>query len=521
MSAAEERIREVAQAATDSASGSASVAETIRESGLLHLGDSPTADEVEAALRRLATLTNGADIIRREAIRGEACRVMKRYGWRAAAFDAALPKPPMLNGRGDRQGRVLALSDPDPWLDVVNGAALLREVADLLERYVVLPRHAEIGLALWVLHTWCFDAATATPRLEVTSPTPRAGKTRVMTLLDALCRRTLTTASISPAALYRVVERNSPTLLLDETEQLPDELRALLRAGHTRASAYVVRCHPETLEPELFSAWCPVALARIGRSRGADADRCVVISMHRRLASEPVARLREDTIREDCKQLRQRALRWATDHLDALRDADPDLPDELDDRQRDCWRPLVAIADVAGGEWPELVRKAALGLSGAASEDDDTQPRVVQLLADLRELFGDREVDSLPTTEIITHLTRLDDRPWREYSRGKPLSDVALARLLKSVGVRPQRWREGDDRARGYVATSWGRIPALPTCSDPGHPGQCYCRNGKRRCCDPGHGLGWPRYGSDRFAHYANGCPGWPRFAGSPGAGWC
>src|SRR5262245_65864349 len=57
--------------------------------------------------------------------------------------------------------------------------------------------------------------------------------------------------------------------------------------------------------------------------------------------------------------------RWANDNIDLLCDADPATPDVLNDREADCWRPLLAIADRAGGEWPHLARSAAVSLSNS------------------------------------------------------------------------------------------------------------------------------------------------------------
>ncbi len=60
---------------------------------------------------------------------------------------------------------------------------------------------------------------------------------------------------------------------------------------------------------------------------------------------------------------------------------------ELNDRARDAWEPLIAIADIAGGHWPERARKAAVTLAGvheAEAVDGDVRQT---LLSDIRDLF--------------------------------------------------------------------------------------------------------------------------------------
>ena len=81
--------------------------------------------------------------------------------------------------------------------------------------------------------------------------------------------------------------------------------------------------------------------------------------------------------------------------LDALTDAEPDMP--VEDRAADVWEPLIAVADQAGGAWPERARGACLTLTGKAEADDAERSVSLRLLADLRTVFlvikkGCREV---------------------------------------------------------------------------------------------------------------------------------
>jgi putative DNA primase/helicase len=106
----------------------------------------------------------------------------------------------------------------EPWADSVDGTKLLDKIADIFNRYVVLPRHAATVLALWVAHTWCFDAFDISPYLIVNSPEKRCGKTTVMIILQFVTRRSELASNISPAAIYRYIEKKKPTLLIDEAD---------------------------------------------------------------------------------------------------------------------------------------------------------------------------------------------------------------------------------------------------------------------------------------------------------------
>ena len=52
----------------------------------------------------------------------------------------------------------------------VDGAALLDNLSATFKRFLVLPDGAAEALALWVLHTHCFEAVYYTPYLNINSP---------------------------------------------------------------------------------------------------------------------------------------------------------------------------------------------------------------------------------------------------------------------------------------------------------------------------------------------------------------
>src|SRR5262249_55495108 len=139
------------------------------------------------------------------------------------------------------------------------------------------------------------------------------------------------------------------------------ELKALLNAGFQRGGQ-VLRVIGEDHEPRQFACWCPVALALIGKLWDTLEDRSVRIVLQRRRRDEDVARLRLDGLGE-LMPVAGRMQRWANDNRAAVAAADPPVPRELNDRAADCWRPLLAIADQAGADWPEMAREAAIALS--------------------------------------------------------------------------------------------------------------------------------------------------------------
>src|SRR5262249_10901482 len=160
-----------------------------------------------------------------------------------------------------------------------------------------------------------------------------------------------------------------------------EDLRALLNAGHRRG-AQVARCVGEgsKLSVKRFPVFAPVALAGIGGLPDTLESRSIVIALKRRAPGEHGADVEYDQADAEGGQLRAALAKCAAANLDAVRKQRPQRVDGVRDRAADNWRALLALAEVAGGEWPELARAAAGELT--AGPDDD-QSRGVQLLGDV------------------------------------------------------------------------------------------------------------------------------------------
>jgi hypothetical protein len=343
------------------------------------------------------------------------------------------------------------------------GHVVLDDVAGWLAAHVAYTseHHAPV-VALWAAHTHALDAAASTPRLAFVSPEPGSGKTRSLELLELLVHRGRHVLSMTPAALFRIVEAARPTILLDEVDAIfgrhaskdHEDLRALINAGH-RPGATVMRVVGDggSMRPREFRAYCAVALAGLGHLPTTVATRSITIPMRRRAPDEHVRAYRERTTRPEGDALRRRLAAWLFRHSDDIPEA-PELPASVTDRPADCWEPLVALADAAGGSWPERARCACRALVQASMTADD-QSAGVRLLCDIREVF--RCEGRLATATLVDRLAAIDEAPWGDLLDGR--SDKArgswLAKRLKPYGISPKAVRIGDAHPRGYEATDF------------------------------------------------------------------
>ena len=128
-----------------------------------------------------------------------------------------------------------------------------------------------------------------------------------------------------------------------------------------------------------------------------------------------------------------------------MRSNRPRVPVILDDRAADNWLPLLAIASIVGGKWPELALSAALDLH-SARDSEETVPIV--LLVELQQIFK-ADTDFLPTDEILEALNKNKEAPWTDWKH--QMTAEKLAKILRSFGVKPKQKRRGGKPVRGYL----------------------------------------------------------------------
>ncbi len=350
------------------------------------------------------------------------------------------------------QANAVQLPAIELWPEPVNGAEVLDEVASRYSLYLVLPPGASDAFTLWTTHAHAFAAFHLSPRLSIYSPKPGCGKTTAFDVLTTMLPRPLRTENISPAVLFRLVDQLQPTLLLDEVDAyLPqsEELRGLLNAGHKRgACAY--RCEGEGKTVRAFHAFAPAALAGIGSLPATLRDRSVLVPLMPAQEGQIAARF--DPLRTDIeKTLARKLARWAHDNFEALAACNPPLPPGAFNRLADNWRPLLAVAQIAGGDWPARALAAFHSLGGTTSTSSEikTDSHQFTLLENIRQIFTQTGRTRISSQELVASLRSLPPHLLTD-SLTHSLSPSSLARHLSHLGVRPRNVKVGDRCLRGY-----------------------------------------------------------------------
>lgn len=336
-----------------------------------------------------------------------------------------------------------------PHPDPVDGAELLHEVAQAIRQHVIADPVTTNAAALWVAFTWLIDVVDVAPIANITAPEKRCGKTVMLGVLARLSCRPMVASNIAPAALFRSLELWSPTLLIDEVDAFlseHEEARGILNAGFTRDSAFVIRCVGDDHTPTRFNVWGAKALCGIGKIADTLADRSIPLRLRRKLPGERTIKIRHADA-ANFVDLSGRLARFAVDHRDAMRRARPAEIEGLNDRANDCWEPLLAIAELAGGDWPRLARQAAITLHGLEGEAPSIN---AELLADVKAAFEAKRTDRLSSADLLAALCEDEEAPWATWNRGRPIAARQLSSRLKEFGAKPAPIRFGYGVAKGY-----------------------------------------------------------------------
>lgn len=349
----------------------------------------------------------------------------------------------------------------EPWAHAIDGSDLLCSVVKTIHGYVICSEHTARAAALWITHTYLLDVIYCSPLAIITAPDKGCGKSTLLDVMADMVYQPIPTASISAAALYRTIEEYQPTLLIDEVDSFlagDEAMRGIINCGHKRKAAFVMRCDGEDNKPKRFSTWSAKLLSGISAKNVHDTitSRAIILELRKKLATEVIASNRNN--QDEYHTLSRKLVRWTSDIKDQVRQSNVTFPNSLNDRQKDNWESLLAIADIAGGQWPEMARETAVAICSKA----ETKSYKVELLEDIKAIFELKKIDRVSTADLINYLCEDVEANWVTYSHGKQISPKQLAKLLGGYDIASKTVRFGVyDTAKGYYKAqfldAWAR----------------------------------------------------------------
>jgi hypothetical protein len=337
----------------------------------------------------------------------------------------------------------------EPFDGCVCGVELANEIETLFDRFVFLPQGGSTAISLWIMGTYVFNSFRIFPNIAITSPERRCGKSSTLDIIEALSYKSLLTSNITPAAIFRLIEKYQPTLLIDEADTFVsgrnDDMIGIINSGHAKNRAVIIRTVGENYESKKFSTWSPKVFASIKSLQATVMDRSIEVKLRRKTIHEIVDRLPVN-FKDDCLEIRSKLLKWGLDNQDDIRFAKVSLPRIENDRAMDNWHPLFCIADKLDSSWTDKCIKSY----NILTFNKDGKSHQIQLLEDISEIFEVTNYERIFTTELISHLIQMEEKPWVDWLRGKPINANALAKMLAGFEISSTTLRRDYNRKKGY-----------------------------------------------------------------------
>lgn len=331
---------------------------------------------------------------------------------------------------------------------------ILDEIRTFLSRFVAFTNEDhEMVLALWVLHTWTFEAAYSTPYIYINSAEKQSGKTRTIETLGYLARNPVVAAQVSAASLFRSIESQRPSIFLDEVDAIwsgaaNEDLRGLLNSGYNHKGR-VMRVVPVAPDSEddgvrYFSTFSPKLLAGIDNGQLPDtiADRSINIVLKRKKGDVEVERLQARKIEPEAAALCKKIEEWAEANMDAIMATEPAVIEEISDRAFDIAEPLLQVAMQFRG----MMRPARAALTRLLTRESAPLSLQAQCLAKAKEIMEETKADKLASATLAAAME---------------VSPKRLGILLAPYGITPRTIRLGSNTVKGYnkrdFQDSWER----------------------------------------------------------------
>jgi Protein of unknown function (DUF3631) len=345
----------------------------------------------------------------------------------------------------------------DPWEAPVNTHEILNAVAAKFGEYVII--HDQVIapiIPLWIAFAWVHDIAAFSPILVFESADTGEAKSAASKMVALQTPRACILVEPTGPAFYHLIDRTHPTLVIDDADKLlprrPD-LAHIVNAGWMRGNS-IPRVDVKTNEVHRFDTFCPKVINGINllaHLAPATRTRCITIKMLPKLESEKVANHRHADRDESFVILRRKLLRWATDNMSKLDNAEPKMPEGIFSRLEENYHLMFAIADLAGGGWPKKARAAAIRLT-AEHNSPSAGKNLLSIMFDLTV----KRRTTLFTSEQLPQLVADESDEFANYKHGRMINKYEIAILLRPYcGIHPDliHPRGGKTADRGYDTT--------------------------------------------------------------------
>ncbi len=310
-------------------------------------------------------------------------------------------------------------------------AEALDGVYEQLAMNYTAPEPVLVVVALFSALTYVFKHWRFVPFLHICSPEPGCGKSTLAELMLNFVCKPARFGGYTEAALFRYIEREHPTLFLEELDAIftgktekCEAMRGLMNCAFQRGFPFL-RCsgkREDDNKDETFEPFCPIVFCMIG-------SRLVPVTVRLRSIEILLQKCKVKTrYRETPEKLSAMqaagarlaaAMQSAEDEIpSAPRPYTPDFPEA---RQLDLIEGMLTVGELAGERWAKLGRMALWSLLSGSDPSKESPP--VRLLSDLKSVFypvddnGERTqvLERVGSVAMTCALGKMENSPWPTF----------------------------------------------------------------------------------------------------------
>ncbi|HHY45739.1 MAG TPA: DUF3631 domain-containing protein [Firmicutes bacterium] len=335
----------------------------------------------------------------------------------------------------------------------IDAKALFEEIRDFIRRYMWYPDERTYSLlAVWIMQTYVFMVFDQLPYLALVG-TKRAGKTRLFELLEMLCFNAKLASSVTDAYLFRSVEVDRVTLLVDEADQLKapskdglNEKLEILRSGYRRSGS-VGRIEGDDRARVDFSTYSMKAIANVSGLEDALEDRTISLPVERKPKEVHVAKLVHRKVQRQTQVMRNKLYCFGLQYAGRLAELYETVEVEgVDDREAEIWSGPMCIARLLGNGIPDMIASLARENSERKALREGMESVEAQEIIAVWTLVTEEEPDIKEGSRRWYRAERLrnviaDQLGWDSFNYKRLSTDLVKLRLIEDSPEYKQRFR--------------------------------------------------------------------------------
>lgn len=279
------------------------------------------------------------------------------------------------------------------------------------------------------------DIKASTPYILFLGPW-RSGKTRALEVLESICYRAVRVVDPSEASLFRSIELFRPTLLIDESQIIDQNVRAVMASGY-RSGAKVMRVFDPEAEGlngiRFYDTFAFIIYASREEPPSDIFSRSIIIHCEKNL--RPTLKRIDEARALD---LRTRWLSQRLYYFGKVRISFDEF-DSDDGRLQELFSPLIVMAKIFGNNGAaEAIESYGRQVERELRDYESSTPEA-ELVEAVARIVEEREGDApevVLTSEILEHL---NNGEWTAQRIGRRMGSLGFKRY------------HGPDGKRGYI----------------------------------------------------------------------